>query len=97
MFGSGEARCILLLEAHLMQGREREPGGATITFAGFGEVRSIEGTREGTSKVHVSPRAGSLAGKTSRAHSDRFQSGTGVGQVLFGTNRERSTRWYLWM
>ena len=47
--------------------------------------------------VQVPPRAGSLAGRTSLAHADRFQSGTGVGQLTLGTNREHSTRRYLWM
>ena len=38
-------------------------------------------------------RAGSSAGSASNAQSERFHSGTGVGQSLRGTNRERRTSW----
>ena len=41
--------------------------------------------------------AGSPAGRTSRAHSRRFQSGTGGSQASRGTKRERSTSCSLWM
>lgn len=38
-----------------------------------------------------SERAGSIAGRTSRAHSACFQAGIGVCSAVCGTNRERST------
>ena len=42
-------------------------------------------------------RAGSVAGRASAAQSDRFHSGTGVGQSSRGTNRDRFTSSYWWM
>ena len=44
-----------------------------------------------------SARAGSPAGSTSRAHSRRFQSGTGGSDAFRGTKRDRSTSSSLWM
>ena len=41
--------------------------------------------------------AGSPAASTSRAHSRRFQSGTGGSQSARGVKRERSTSCSLWM
>jgi hypothetical protein len=58
---------------------------------GFSLFRIVNST------ARVLSRAGSFPGNTSATHSPAFQPGTGVTLPCFGTKRERSVSFILWM
>lgn len=66
------------------------------------ERRRFAAGRRGASPYRSSTsasarRAGSCSGRTSATHAPAFHAGTGVGHWSFGTKRDRSTSFILWM